>query len=523
MKQRELWKDITGYVLFGISLFLLGISLFLCGSSDIWYDELFTMGMTQESFKGLVYITSNDVHPPLYYILVKLVLDFLKSPDGATQVIAAKLVSMIPFGLCLVYAMTIVRKHFGMLTAGLFSFLLMTMPNLPEYTVEVRMYGWSLFFILGQLLHSYLLIGSQKEEVNRNKFYVNINIVAVTLYALASCYTHYFACVAAFCVFLFTLIVMKYKKSRYLRSLLCGGVFCGICYLPWVLQVVTHQVHQVKENYWIPPVSIRTLGGCVKYLCKPILGNAALESVIAVLVFGVYIILVICYFYQKRKQKQVWNEADFLICGAIGSLIGIVLFGFGASLLLRPIFVYRYMMPAVGVFWLAFAILFSKVSVRKGIQLLILLGGLVVGVLNYKSFYGEEMWKRVQMTAAKDALESIQEKDVVICNFDQMQAVASFYLPEKCQSFLWYGTPEQLIREMYPQNHALVEGTFSDEKGYENLREIITQAEGNVWFLGSGNAREEIIEKWKKQGIYAKEVASIMVERYWVNLYTLTM
>ena len=214
---------------------------------------------------------------------------------------------------------------------------------------------------------------------------------------------------------------------------------------------------------------------------------------------------------------------DFLICGAIGSLIGIVLFGFGASLLLRPIFVYRYMMPAVGVFWLAFAILFSKVSVRKGIQLLILLGGLVVGVLNYKSFYGEEMWKRVQMTAAKDALESIQEKDVVICNFDQMQAVASFYLPEKCQSFLWYGTPEQLIREMYPQNHALVEGTFSDEKGYENLREIITQAEGNVWFLGSGNAREEIIEKWKKQGIYAKEVASIMVERYWVNLYTLTM
>ncbi len=522
MKQRESWKDITGYVLFGISLFLLGVSLFLCGSSDIWYDELFTMGMANQSLHELVYITSQDVHPPLYYMLVKLALDIVGSPDRAIQVIVAKVVSVIPFGLCFVYAITVIRKYWGMLTAGLFTFLLMGMPNIAGYTVEVRMYGWSLFFVTAMLLHGFLLIEHIK-IVNDNNIYVNINIIAMTLYALAACYTHYFACVAAVCIYGYVFILAIVKKYPCIFRLLVGGLCCAGGYLPWLIRVVTQQVREVKENYWIPPVSWKTLGGCVKFLCKPSVTNEKLAVLCAVLLFLVYIIIVFAFGICWRRRKEEYTKDAFLIGGALLSLGGIVVFGIVASIILRPIFVYRYMLPAIGVFWLAFAVAFTKIPMKKVFRVILLALLLITGLWSYRSFYGEEMWKRVNMASAQEAIDQISQGDAVVCNFDQAQAVTSFYLEQGVESYLWYGTPETLIQRMYPQNHPLVEGEFSDEQGYVNLKKLISETNGTVWFLGSGNARDEIIEKWEAQGIHVEEQNSVLIECYWFNLYTLTL
>ncbi len=44
-----------------------------------------------------------------------------------------------------------------------------------------------------------------------------------------------------------------------------------------------------------------------------------------------------------------------------------------------------------------------------------------------------------------------------------------------------------------------------------------------VWFLGSGNAREEICEKWEKEGILSEKKTEIMIERYWLSIYLLSL
>ena len=46
--------------------------------------------------------------------------------------------------------------------------------------------------------------------------------------------------------------------------------------------------------------------------------------------------------------------------GALGCLASTIVFGFLASVLIRPIFVYRYMLPAAGAFWLVFAVCAGK-------------------------------------------------------------------------------------------------------------------------------------------------------------------
>lgn len=525
MKRKPAWDEILGMLLFLSAAGFLAVSVFLCFNDDIWYDELFTMGLAGQSFGELISVTARDVHPPLYYIIVKLFLmlfQVLGAGSGAasasgtyaaaglfTPVAVAKLVSVLPFSLCLLYGAVKVRRHFGLLAAGLFAFLMLAMPQLGGYTVEVRMYGYALFFVTAGMLHAYELTleADKKSRI--------VNWTALSLYSLAACYTHYFACVGA--VMIYACLLFAFLKGRRLqeewKAFLASGFFCALGYLPWIFGAVGLQVGQVKENYWIQPVTWRTLGGCVKFLFQPAFTSEKLNVILAVILFVIYAGLFGGALTGGRKRSE-----NYFVSCCVGVLAGIVVFGFAASLLIRPIFVYRYMLPAMGLFWLAFAILLSQWKEKKAVFFPIFLLFLLVGFRNYRAFYGEEMWKRVQMADVREALSQIEKEDAVVFNFDQTQGVVSFYLPN--ETYLWYGEPETLIVEMYPQNYALVEGEFSDEAGIDALKALIREHE-RVWFCGSGNAREEIIEKWGNFGIEAEEKASVMVERYWFNLYRL--
>ncbi len=142
MERKWKWDEITGVFLFALGAGMLLVSVFLSFSSDIWYDELYTMGLACQPLGRLVSITARDVHPPLYYIIVKIFLQFFGLAGGEGQTAAAKIASVVPFFLCLFYSGWKVRKYFGWLPAGLFAFLLPAMPKLADYTVEVRMYGY---------------------------------------------------------------------------------------------------------------------------------------------------------------------------------------------------------------------------------------------------------------------------------------------------------------------------------------------------------------------------------------------
>lgn len=528
MRQKLKWDEIIGILLMAVSFVLLGISVYLSFSSDIWYDELFTMGLAGQPLRELISITARDVHPPLYYLIVKLFLNLSGAAEGsiAAQVAAAKTTSVLPFFLCLLYAATKIRKNFGLLAAGLFSFLLLTMPQMADYTVEVRMYGYALFFITAGMIHAYELAGGAAEAAKAPaKSYVNW--ICLTIYALAACYTHYFACVAACMIYVYLLLAfaVNHRIKKEIKSYLASGFCCAAGYLPWLIMVVTGQVSQVKSNYWIQPLSLRTLGGCVKFLFKPSFSNEEMNALMAVWLFVIYGVLMtgmLAKLIKTKKREQNFGAErgrDAFVAGCVGVLAGLVSFGFLASFLIRPVFVYRYMLPAMGVFWLAFALLVSNFRDRKVLLSILMLVLVIIGGRNYRAFYGEEMWKRLQMEEAAEALEQIEEGDIVIFNFDQTQAVVSWYLNN--ESYLWYGEPEALIQEMYPEIHGLVEGEFSDEKGFAALKELLKEND-RVWFIGSGNARDEIIEKWENMDIDAEETASVMIERYWFNIYRLS-
>lgn len=561
-------RDILGYLLLGISVVLLGRSLMLCFSNDIWYDELFTVGMIGHSYGELVELTARDVHPPLYYMITKFFVDLCKLIlPGVHAVAAAKMVSVLPYFVLLLYSVTFIRKRFGIFTGGVFLFCVASMPQLSGYTVEVRMYSWALLFVTAAFLHGYGAVQGPEDEEERHHgrlsaaAYGAVDVpkgekaggsdrtkrmrqkisaqsqklhgAAMACYALAAAYTQYFAAVAAVMVFLYVLFELLRRDRSRIREWILWVAAAAVGYTPWLVALY-RQVTAVNANYWILPLSWRTFGGCVKFLMKPAFTNDTLNVVLAVVMTGIYaavmvrqVVFLIKSCHNGRENGAASSRIVFMLAGP-GVLAGVVLFGFAASMLLRPVFVYRYMIPAMGCFWLSFAVGLYEIwqagipedgtEGRSGFFKMLpaaaLLFVVVVGLRDYRAFMGEEEYKIRLMKETETALSSIAPGDVVIYNFDQVQAVTAYYLPEETDSYLWCGTPETLIQDII-RPFGMVEETDALRKWCEEGR--------TVWFFGSFNSRDDIVEAWAAEGLQIEETGSCLLERYWFNLYKISV
>ena len=603
-KQKISGRDIIGYLFLGVSIIMLGKSLMLCFSSDIWYDELFTVGMIEHSYGDLIAFTARDVHPPLYYCIVKFVVDLCKLVSPlADPVVIAKVVSVLPYFILLVYGVTFIRRRFGIFAGGLFLFCTIAMPQLSSYTVEVRMYSFALLFVTAAYLHAYGTITCCEEDGYAEKMCngqpscergkkdgtdngktrkCRMHGIALVCYGLAAAYTQYFACVAVIMVYFYVLVAFLLGERDRIKEWLLWVAVSIVGYVPW-LYVLFRQITAVREDYWILPLTWRSLGGCVKFIMKPAFTDEVLNTVLAVLLFTVYVAVFAyavakLYHYRRHNQRNPqntnWNikqdanqnieqninqnvnqsikhnicpykiykrRVGFALAG-VGVLAGLVMFGFVASFAVRPIFVYRYMIPALGCFWLGYALTLDdmasvkklcksnlaeqheKEQHRKGkftgdkipriVSGIIILCTFVIGLRNYRAFMGEEEYKILLMEQTETALSSIAPDDIVIYNFDQVQAVTSYYLDSDMQSYLWCGTPETLIQDII-RPYGTVEDVQVIKEWCEDGR--------NVWFVGSFNSRDDIVEEWSGQGMHVEEIGSYLLERYWFNLYKVSM
>lgn len=557
-------RDMLGYLLLAVSVVLLGRSLTLCFSHDIWYDELFTVGMAEHSYGELVRFTAADVHPPLYYCIVKFVADLCKliAPSVGT-VIPAKLVSVLPYFILLVYAVTWIRRRWGIFTGGLFLFCVTAMPQLSAYTVEARMYGWALLFVTAAFLHADALTvmdgggnaqdagKTGRETTSAEKRQSRLRFVhgaALVFYGLAAAYTQYFACVAVMMVYLYLLLLLWRQERGRMKEWLACAAASALGYVPWLFALVG-QISAVRENYWILPLTWRSLGGCVKFIMKPAFTNDTVNTVLAVvLTVGFGVAFLCCgWQYKLGRKGRVFDEnvkeRRFITAAAgIWVLAGVVGFGFAASLLIRPIFVYRYMIPSLGCFWLSFALCMDETLCKpKSDQpeqeqtrekeagqkrrfwlskdrwihgcCLVLLGLVVaVGLRDYRAFMGEEEYKIVMMRETETALSLIGPEDTVLYNFDQVQAVTGYYLPETVERLLWRTEGEKLIQE--------ITSPCGQIDNVEEIRQILRQKP--LWFIGSFNSRDGIVEEWREDGLYVEEMGSFLLERYWFNLYRIS-
>ncbi|MDR3290975.1 MAG: glycosyltransferase family 39 protein [Methanobrevibacter sp.] len=242
---------ILGISLFGLALISLFIML-ICGlNPSVWLDEIFTLNIVTYSFKDMLIATAQDVHPPLYYIIVKMIFSLFSvfsnplNISDSFNVYIAKLISVLPL-ICLIYfSFTKLKKEFGWLACGIFTFCIVTMPKMMLYSVEVRMYSWAILFLTLSLYYAYMIT----KNPNNNK-----NWIIFACFSLMAAYTHYYAMIGAMMIYFLLIAYMIMKRSSgYVKKSILSIIFSILFYLPWIYMFISYSSYINGNGWWIKP------------------------------------------------------------------------------------------------------------------------------------------------------------------------------------------------------------------------------------------------------------------------------
>lgn len=408
MQISETQKNNIGYyILFGI-ITAIGVLMYisLMKGRYIWADEAYTLSLVKHSYAELCKITAADVHPPLYYILLK----FCIQPFNYS-LIAAKLFSIIPFILILVTGGIKLKKMFDEKVSLIFMTLFLFFPFLLAYAVEIRMYSLAAFFVFINGLYAY----QYYEENTKKSYWIWV------IFGVCTSYTHYFAMVSVGIIYCVLFAAICLKKKRILKQWLVAVLITVVLYLPWLNSFIGQLVYKVNNDYWIAEITRWT----IKEYAIDMFSAAGLKN-FEIFALCSYIIVFAFVIFSGNKKAIALS-----VC-ALSVPAGTIIVGVAVSILVRPVFVIRYVIPAAPFLVVFMAVGLSHVR-YKILAAFIWIVALCGGVSNYKENFQAESFV-VENPIDKSFTDECASCDSYVIQTTLPQAiygVLAYYAPDK--------------------------------------------------------------------------------------------
>lgn len=370
-----------------ITIVIIGIALRLYHNTDIslWHDEAFSALYIKYPWSEMMYRIGLDVHPPLYYIALRLWHYIF-----GDSLLALRSFSVL-FGVGIIpLSYLFVKETFQNHKAALWTALLIAVnPFQIQYVTEVRMYTFGAFFAL---LAAYLLVKALKSErlyYNRESL-INTGKQATLYYACfglcvsAIMYTHYYLFFTAASLVAFGLLhhifIYKLDFKKYLRLFLSFGI-SGILFIPW-LETFLFQFKQVSNAFWIPKMDIWSIPTTIWQMLFAF-GIDIQKTQSQILVIGsvLFTLIFLFSFLKTIKENGKWLVVMCLVAPFAGALL-FALLGFisGKD---SSVFLVRYFLFASVFYTIALGVWLSKLRLQTlGLSLLI-----IFSILNITAFY----------------------------------------------------------------------------------------------------------------------------------------
>ena len=421
-------------VLYTFALFFLNfIRIF---DNNFWGDEAYTIRLAQMRLPIMFAETAGDVHPPLYYILVKLTGGILGYRGTVFH-----FTSLIPYVIVLVLALTVLWNNFGKTTSLILVTLASLLPTAVQYNVEVRMYSWGALFVL----LSYLFLWRILQQNSRNAY------VGFVIFSLAAAYTHYYCLVsvAFFYVVLFLGSLIQ-RRDSLKKTVVCGLVTVA-GYLPWFFTLLK-TLERTTDDFWM--MWIPTLGECIAYFFS----GSSPYILFAILIVGVIVFFIGLIRSPKNdavsetsgvlsiqlKGFTLTSDAIWIIAG-LSSMFGTILTGIMISRLIRPLFIVRYLYPVSILAWLLLGFCLSKLKGRI-VYTAVVLGLLFLTCIpQYRTVFLNDRAENESLQATLAAtVGEIEAGDVILTDLAQIDwTVSDYYYPDITHSlFSWDSFPE---------------------------------------------------------------------------------
>ncbi len=350
-KNIENYKEVFGKILFAIGILIL-LALLISPLKNILFtvDEYFTLGLIKFPLMQGIAITSADVHPPFYYILLKLGVKVF-SIFNLDIIFISKIISFLPYAILLLVFGTKIKREYGWFTTGLVTFALFSMTEFLFFYSIIRMYSWAILFFL--LSFIYL-----KDIINESDFK---SWLLFSIFTVLGAYTHYFCAISSIIMYVLLLITYlinndkNFDKMSEIKKWFLWAIVMILAYVPWIFALL-NQLNRVHGNFWIPQINMEYLLQCFSYYMTISTNNLIMALA---LIFLVLIFIAFFYCYKKDKIKD-----KYILIGLLIFVLTIVL-GVILSFTFKPILRVRYLIPAAAVFWLAVSILLGKMDNNK--------------------------------------------------------------------------------------------------------------------------------------------------------------
>src|SRR6266496_1471458 len=235
---RSLLRSLAVFIL--VALLFVTLRFWKITSFSLWGGEAFTMIGVKQTWMGMFsYVIADIVHPPLFYILLKLWIGL-----GGESLLWLKLLPVLSSIALVVPFYFLCRElNFQWPEMSLALFLATVNGYLIHYAQELRMY--SLFTFLSMC--SFWLFMSYFNSTAGT----NGKLVVLTFVNLLNIYTHYYGWVVVGMEFLFLLIWQRRKLLKFGLSVL----ILLIIFSPWAYLVIreAQSIGGLAQNLdWIP-------------------------------------------------------------------------------------------------------------------------------------------------------------------------------------------------------------------------------------------------------------------------------
>lgn len=452
-----------------IAVIVIGIIFVSLGAfhSNLWFDESYSVGLARHTFGEIWSIGGHDVHPILYYWMLRIV--YLMT--GGT-IMAYRIFSVIPIAIMIILGYTHIRKDFGEKTGFIFSFLSAFLPEMAQYAIEIRMYSWAILAVTILALYAYRLT---KEDNTKNWIIFGLS-------SLASIYLHYYGLMAAGLINVFLLIYLIVKRrKKCIIFIISFGILQGLAYLPWLVNFAT-QLSNVSSGYWIgfsfPKTPMELLSSQLAGYVKTSDYTGLLVPTVLALELYAYMIYKT---YKYAKAKEDLNSFKWSVIVYFAVILAAIII---TALMKTSILYYRYLFVITGLY--IFAVSFILGKEENKIEIVAILSVIaILGVYN-NIVMMKDNYDYSNQEPIKYLNENVKEGDTIVyADFGGGSVVAVQFADNQVY---FYNADNWGVEEAYK--------AFGPNYEVKVTKDFIDNCSNRVWFVDNiyNSVADEIFE-----------------------------
>lgn len=452
-----------------IAVIVIGIIFVLLGAfhSNLWFDESYSVGLARHTFGEIWSIGGHDVHPILYYWMLRIVYLI----TGGT-IMAYRIFSVIPIAIMIILGYTHIRKDFGEKTGFIFSFLSAFLPEMVQYAIEIRMYSWAILAVTILAIYAYRLT---KEDNTKNWIIFGLS-------SLASIYLHYYGLMAAGLINVFLLIYLIVKRRKKgIIFIISFGILQGLAYLPWLVNFAT-QLSNVSSGYWIgfsfPKTPMELLSSQLAGYVKTSDYTGLIVPTVLALELYAYMIYKT---YKYVKAKEDLNSFKWSVIVYFAVILAAIVI---TALMKTSILYYRYLFVITGLYIFAVSFILGKEENR--IEIIAILSVIaILGVYN-NIVMMKDNYDYSNQEPIKYLNENVKEGDTIVyADFGGGSVVAVQFADNQVY---FYNADNWGVEEAYK--------AFGPNYEVKVTKDFIDNCSNRVWFVDNiyNSVADEIFE-----------------------------